>query len=798
MMKISNLLLMIISSNTTFFIIISILLTIFISIILNKKWNIGSVRNNKPLPPGPKSWPIIGCFPQIIRKNKNALINRIHKIMEEMDTEIACIRLGNFHVISVTSPELACEFLKIQDSIFSSRPICMSASLVSNGYLTPIFVPSGDQWMKMKKILTSHVLSPTSFQWLRCKRDEEADHLHRFVYNQYSNQLVINLRKVTRYHCGNVIRNMIFSKRSLFGIIEQDEEQIDAVFTLLEYVYSFGISDYLPWLSVFDLDGHKAIIKKAYATATKHIDIEVDNRIQIWKDGNKSLEEDILDVLIMLKDTNGNPLMNVKEIKAQVLEFFMATVDNPSNAVEWVLAEMLNQPILMQKAIEELNIVVGINRWVQESDLPRLNYVKACIKESFRLHPFLPFNVPHVSVSDTIVGEKYFIPKGSIVLLSRLGLGRNSRVWEDPLKFKRSATSKWKMVVNIGRRGCPAVKLGLAITTMLLARLLQGFTWNLPPNSPCNDLIESSKINHFSTLPLLAQATPRLAKFKSERYLKKKDGDEVVLTDSKMRLLSFSVGRQGCPSVKLGSTITTMLLARLLQGFTWNLPPNAPCNNDLIESCKTDPFCTLPLVAQTKPRLAKAMDEEADHLHRFIYNQCNNQLAINLRKVTRYHCGNVIRNMIFSKRSLFGIIEQDEEQIDAVFTLLEYVYCFSISDYLPWLSVFDLDGHKAIIKKAYAKATKHIDIEVDHRIQTWKDGNKSLEEDILDVLIMLKDTNRNPLMNVKEIKAPVLELMLATMDNPSNTVEWAFAEMLNQPKLMQKGYRRTQHCCWDQ
>jgi len=126
MMKISNLILIVISNNSTFF-IISILLTIFISIIL-KKWNISSVRNNKPLPPGPKSWPIIGCFPQIILKNKHALINRIHKIMEEMNTEIAFIRLGNYHVIPVTSPELACEFLKIQDSIFSSRPIFVMAT----------------------------------------------------------------------------------------------------------------------------------------------------------------------------------------------------------------------------------------------------------------------------------------------------------------------------------------------------------------------------------------------------------------------------------------------------------------------------------------------------------------------------------------------------------------------------------------------------------------------------------------------------------------------------------------------
>ncbi|XP_015072356.2 isoleucine N-monooxygenase 1-like [Solanum pennellii] len=313
MMKIPNLLLMVISNNTTLFFII---LTIFISIIL-KKWNT-SVRNyNKPFPPGPKSWPIIGCLPQIFLKNKHALINRIHRIMEEMNTEIACIRVGNYHVIPVTSPELACEFLKSQDSVFSSRPICMSANLISNNYIASVFLPIGDQWMKMRRILASHVLSPTTFQWLSCKRDEEADNLLRFVYN---NQCIsINLRKVTRCYCGNVIRNMIFSKKSSFGSTIEEEEQVDALFTLLEYLHSFGVSDYLPWLSVFDLDGHKAIIKKAYAKATKYIDIEVDKRIQIWKDGNKTLEEDILDVLIMLKDTNGNPLMNVKEIKAQVL-----------------------------------------------------------------------------------------------------------------------------------------------------------------------------------------------------------------------------------------------------------------------------------------------------------------------------------------------------------------------------------------------------------------------------------------------------------------------------------------------
>jgi len=109
-------------------------------------------------------------------------------------------------------------------------------------------------------------------------------------------------------------------------------------------------------------------------------------------------------------------------------------MDNPSNAVEWALAEMVNSPEMLKKAVDEIDSVVGRERLVQESDIPRLNYVKACIREAFRLHPVAPFNVPHVALADTTVAG-YHIPKGSHVILSRTGLGRNPDVWDDPLRF---------------------------------------------------------------------------------------------------------------------------------------------------------------------------------------------------------------------------------------------------------------------------------------------------------------------------------------------------------------------------
>ncbi|KAH7866514.1 hypothetical protein Vadar_021325 [Vaccinium darrowii] len=482
------------------------------------------------LPPGPISWPIVGSLPQFLT-NKNTF-RWIHKMMDEMNAEIICIRLVNVHFIPVTSPEIAVEFLKNQDVVFSSRPDVLSADITSRGYLTTALSPSGEQWKKMRRVLASDVLSTARHGWLQGKRTEEADHLVRFVYNQSMDSTtggVVNVRVATRHFCGNVIRKMVFGKR-FFGNGRADggpgveeEEHVDALFKILAYLFSFCVSDFLPFLrGRFDLDGHEKIIRTATATVAKYQDPEIDERIRQWTEGTKTEQEDLLDVLIGLKENDGTPLLSPGEIKAQIVELMLATVDNPSNAVEWAIAEMINQPITLQRATEELDRVVGKERLVQESDLSQLNYVKSCVRESFRLHPIAPFNVPHVSTVDATVAG-YLIPKGSHILLSRPGLGHNPKVWDEPLQFRPERHLKkdgsnvvltdpdLKMLsFSTGRRGCAGVNLGSTMTAMLMARLLQGFSWELPSTVSKIELNESAK-DLFLAEPLHVKARPRLA-----------------------------------------------------------------------------------------------------------------------------------------------------------------------------------------------------------------------------------------------------------------------------------------------
>ncbi|KAK3157481.1 hypothetical protein QOZ80_2AG0123080 [Eleusine coracana subsp. coracana] len=211
------------------------------------------------------------------------------------------------------------------------------------------------------------------------------------------------------------------------------------------------------------------------------------------KTGEKKGVADFLDVPVSLEDAAGQPLLSFEEIKAQIVEIMFATVDSPSIAVEWALAEMLNKPDVMQKAIDELDTVVGRERLVQESDICMLNYLKSCIREAFRIHPFHAFTAPRVAREDTTIGG-YMIPKGSHVILARIGLGRKPSVWlwPEPHDFQPERHLNEGTTVGLsepdlrfvsfstGRRGCPAVPLGSCVTMMLFARLLQGFTWTAP------------------------------------------------------------------------------------------------------------------------------------------------------------------------------------------------------------------------------------------------------------------------------------------------------------------------------
>ncbi|WOL17520.1 phenylalanine N-monooxygenase-like [Canna indica] len=480
------------------------------------------------LPPGPTPWPIVGSLIPMLRNQ----VRWRWVVGKAEGNDITCFRFGGVHVVVVNSPELSREFFKKQDANFASRPLTMATEYSSDGYVTVVVSPWGDQWKKMRRVLASDVLNNSRLQKEVKLRTEETDHFTGYLYKRCAAGRTIDVRFVLRFYCGNVIRKMMygvryFSKGGEFGGPGEEElEHVDAAFDVLKCAYSFCPSDFLPSLRFLDYGGHEKIMKNATETVYKYHDPIASKRLEKWRSWReKGVEkkdvEDMLDIFLSLKDDNGKPLLSMKEIRAQCAELLYAIVDNPSQIVEWALAHLIDQPETMRKALEELDRVVGKDRLVQESDLPQLPYLKACTREALRIHPVAPFDLPHVAINDATVAG-YFIPKGTMVLVSRVGLGRNPKVWDEPLVFNPDRHLKDGQTVELaepdlrmlsfgaGRRTCMGGPLGSLMTYMLLGRMIQAFEWSMPSGESRVDFSED-KWSLFRYEPLCVRAKPRLS-----------------------------------------------------------------------------------------------------------------------------------------------------------------------------------------------------------------------------------------------------------------------------------------------
>ena len=71
----------------------------------------------------------------------------------------------------------------------------------------------------------------------------------------------------------------------------------------------------------------------------------------------------------------------------------------------WALSLLLNNLKTLTKAQEELDIHIGRERQVKESDMKNLVYLQAILKETMCLYPAAPLLVSHESMEDcTLVG----------------------------------------------------------------------------------------------------------------------------------------------------------------------------------------------------------------------------------------------------------------------------------------------------------------------------------------------------------------------------------------------------------
>ncbi|TXG46388.1 hypothetical protein EZV62_028116 [Acer yangbiense] len=225
--------------------------------------------------------------------------------------------------------------------------------------------------------------------------------------------------------------------------------------------------------------------------------------------------KDLLDSLLNLADQENSSQLSLTSIKHLLLDLFLAGIDTASSTIEWAMAELLHNPEKLTKAQTELRQLLGKGRLVQESDINKLPYLQAVMKETLRLHPPTPFLLPHKAETEVEISS-YVVPKAAQILVNVWAMGRDSSVWQNPTSFMPERFLESEIDVKgrdfelipfgAGRRICPGLPLAQRMVHLKLASLLCTFDWKLANDMKPEDMDMTEKfgLTLHKSEPLLA------------------------------------------------------------------------------------------------------------------------------------------------------------------------------------------------------------------------------------------------------------------------------------------------------
>ncbi|KAL0318824.1 UNVERIFIED_CONTAM: cytochrome [Sesamum angustifolium] len=458
--------------------VLTALLTLLAILLITPFYSLVSTGNkrilNKKLPPlAAGGWPIMGHLRLLSGPELP------HIILSNMADEygpILSIRLGVHNALIVSSWEIAKECFTTNDLIFCDRPRTAVIQHMSYNFAMFGLGKYGPYWRELRKISTQKLLSNRKIEMLEHLYVTEIRALMRSLYNSCvdnSDGKVLEMRKVF----GELSLNVMV--RVVAGDVESENEEVGGNEkwheVMTEFLRAMGVltvPDVLPYLKWLDCFGGTNRAKKTGK--------EMDRLLQGWlkehKKHSRTCERDGSFMAEMMRVADGVarefPDYDADTItKATCQTMMLGGSGTVAVTLTWILCFLLNNQHSLQRAQEELDKHIGKERLVKESDIEKLVYIKAIIKETLRLQP-PGFLAEHKEVN---VRGKHFelLPFGA------------------------------------GRRICLGISFSLRLTELALANLLHGFDIE-KLSDEIVDMTSSFGATTMKATPLEVRLKPRL------------------------------------------------------------------------------------------------------------------------------------------------------------------------------------------------------------------------------------------------------------------------------------------------
>ncbi|CAM0958186.1 unnamed protein product [Alopecurus aequalis] len=465
------------------------------------------------LPPGPRPLPVIGNLLDI---GDNP--HRSFASLADLHSPLMFVRLGTVPAVVATSPAAAREVLQKKNARLAACRGLDAWRIMDHDANSMIALPPRGKWRDLRQLSTAALLGPQRLDEQRTVREEEVRELVRRVCSSAGAAAPVAVARVAFGATADVLCRGIFSRKLDPTAVSEltDAANEAAVLSGLP-----NVSDFFPALAPLDLQGIRREAGEVLAWLYALIDEQIEQR-RLHRAAGEARTSDLLDVML---DMDGEApdeegwVMNQESIRGLFMELLLGAT-SISTTIEWAMAELLQNPHCMRKLQEELRNVLGTKTEMEESDIARLPYLQAVIKEVLRLHPPVPFATGLAEATVEIQG--YSVPKGTAALVNIWGICRDAEVWEEPDRFLPDRFLHYEEIDYFGadfelvsfssaRRICPGLQLSSRIVPLMLGSLLYHFDWTLSSEEedgdPRVDMAEKFGLVLSMAVPLRAVPT---------------------------------------------------------------------------------------------------------------------------------------------------------------------------------------------------------------------------------------------------------------------------------------------------
>ncbi|CAL0320845.1 unnamed protein product [Lupinus luteus] len=382
-------------------------------------------RRPKNFPPGPPYLPVIGNLYQLIQP-----LHRTFYGLSQKYGQIFSLVFGSHLVVVVSSPSIEQECFTKNDITLSHRPKLLTGKYIGYNYTTIGFSPYGDHWHNLRRIISLEVLSSqclnSSFE---IRRDEITRLIKKLAQDSYKDFAKVELKSKFLELTFNSMMRILTGKR-YFGE-DLDASEVEEAKQFRDIIEMWAVfNEFIPSVG---LGWFGFVSEKSLKSIGLRLDAFIQGRVDEHRNGKKNTNN-MIDHLLTQQQSQPQYYTD-QIIKGLILDLLSAGTDTSGITLEWAMSNLLNHPKILKKARKELDIYIGQDRLVDESDISKLPYLQNIVHETFRLHPALPLLVPRSFSKDCIIGG-YKIPQNTTMYVNAWAIHTDPKLWTDPLLFK--------------------------------------------------------------------------------------------------------------------------------------------------------------------------------------------------------------------------------------------------------------------------------------------------------------------------------------------------------------------------